>query len=106
MDPAAPRSSEQLSRRRLEALMGRLAAAYLDSLNPMERGIALALVRSKGWDLERLASERGPLAGVADRSLAILVSAFALELAAVAPALSYTPAELDAAMGELRAAVR
>jgi hypothetical protein len=104
------RPSSDATRPRLERLLGRLATAYLESLAPMERAIALALVRSRAWDLEHLASGRGPLAGVDDRSLGILVAAFAEELLAVvgqpgAWAAEYSAADLDAAMGELKAAL-
>lgn len=104
----APASSP--ARTRLELLLARLSRAYIESLAPMERTLVRGLIQARGWDLDRLASGRGPLAPVSDRSLATLVAAFSDELnMALAPGWAspheYTEDQLDAAMVELKAAL-
>lgn len=104
MPTPAPASSP--SRARLEQLLARLATGYVASLKPMERTLALGIIRARGWDLERLASGSGPLAPVSDRALRVLARAFCDELMVAADGLGgYTEADLDAAMAELKGAL-
>lgn len=101
-----PATEPSPTRARLEQLMGRLAQAYVDSLSPMERTLAAGIIRARGWDLQRLASGSGPLATVSDWALTVLVRAFTDELMAASEGLGgYSPADLDAALGELRGAM-
>lgn len=99
-------------RPQLEALLGRLARGYVQSLRPMERVMVESLSRARGWDLDHLASGRGPLSPVSDFGLAVLVRVFAEELNAVdlaglagAYPAAPPPALVDAALGELREAM-
>lgn len=100
------------TRAALEQLLSQLARGYVESLEPMGRVMVQSLSRARGWDLDHLASGRGPLAPVSDQALVVLVSAFADELNATlsAHALAdgfsrYSEPELDAAMRELKAAL-
>lgn len=105
----APVSSE--ARRSLEQLLSRLANSYVESLAPMERTLVRGLIRGRGWDLDRLASGRGPLAPVSDFGLAVLVRVFAEELNALDAQAglpwreSPPPAVVDAALAELKGAL-
>lgn len=110
-DPA-PFIPSPNQRERIEQLLARLARGYVEGLRPMERGMVQALIRARGWDLDHLATGRGPLAPVTDYGLAVLVRVFAEELNAVdAEGLRDTwdgpppPRLVDAALDELRRAM-
>jgi hypothetical protein len=105
-----PRPLTGQSRDRLEQLLGRLARGYVDSLGPMERLMVANIARARGWDFDRLASDRGPLAAVSTWALEVLALTFADELHAVVLdggewRSHPSAADVDAAMAELKGAM-
>lgn len=91
------------TRARLEQLLARLTRAWIEGLAPMERTLVSGLIRARGWDLEALASGRGPLATVSDWALGVLILDWHAELGAIPLPwdAELSPAARDAAYAEL-----
>lgn len=70
----APLSLDSPFRLAVDQLLEQLLTGMLAGLNPMERALLRRALTQRGWDLARL-SQRGPLSGVSDAELLVLMEA-------------------------------